>query len=163
MELLELGHAAAKLHRARSELLDAYCEIELEICRLLRLAAVTADKRPLGQKVEQLKSAKASPSYSKANRQAVNAILDTLMPYLDARADIVHGKLVVVTFAKGDERAAFRNPAHQNYFGDVLRILTCEQFQQLTQSCQKVARDLRKCATPASSPQRPSQGAGGAP
>ena len=71
----------------------------------------TASKRgsePLKQRITILRKAKASPSYSNARKQQVDADLGELESRLPLRADIVHGCLQLAEF-ENENRACFAN------------------------------------------------------
>ena len=83
---LHSQHAEA-LHAARSRVIDAFGEVEVEVVALLQNADAKILKAPLSQKIAAVAKIEPSPHYSKKRRDIVREALNDLVPLLERRAD----------------------------------------------------------------------------
>ena len=101
----------------------------------------TASKRgsePLKQRITILRKAKASPSYSNARKQQVDADLGELESRLPLRADIVHGCLQLAEF-ENENRACFANARQDSSPCTQVRTFSLDDFREVTRQVHEIA------------------------
>lgn len=146
-------------HVQRSRVIDAFADIELAIVALLLRSGTRSNGETLGQKIELLRNAKPSPSYSKVYRAEVIAQLPELERLLEFRNDIAHSKLQLATI-RGEQRAVFVNSREAMELAPKTRLLSLKQLIKLRHQAAKLATLLAKPhPTPAPSLPPPAQAA----
>lgn len=128
-------------HVARSNFIDAFGEVEAAICKRL----INFDKDPgnqqLGQKIAMLREMKASPRYSKLDRQRINGALERLQAFQEIRCDVVHAPMKLVEM-DGIATGCFVNPRNLQDRTILARHITLEKFEQLTREVASIAAEL---------------------
>jgi hypothetical protein len=158
------SHRTEAFHLARSRVIDAFGELELEIVALLRGAEAKVLKAPLSQKIAATRKIEPSPRYSKKRREAVHLALDKLTPFLARRAEIAHSAMQFVRIiGEADERAGFSNPADQPERGERIVLYRVQDLIDLANDVRAIARELAGPISPASSLPRPLPAAAGGP
>jgi hypothetical protein len=135
-------HAEA-LHAARSRVIDAFGQAELEIVALLRDVDAKILKAPLSQKIAVVRKIEPSPHYSKKRRAAVLESLDELTLLLQCRAEIAHSAMQVVRVrGDGEDRAGFCNPALQPEHGRRMALYSELELARLAEDVRAIAGRL---------------------
>ncbi len=152
-------------HLERSHLLDAFVALEQQIVAILSLTgAACAKDALLGHKVERLKTIKACPRFSKARKAAVLALIPAIEELVGLRGALVHAQLKVVRI-DGTHKACLINARDANAEIQSALLLDLSALSGLVIRTRSLSEQLRRTGeiTPASSPRRPSPGAGGDP
>ncbi|MDE2411567.1 MAG: hypothetical protein KGM18_07310 [Sphingomonadales bacterium] len=166
---IDASHNQAELDRiefliARNDFIDAFADLEVAVCRVLRSTGQNPKSEPFGQRVKTFREAEKTHLIAKANYGARNQIADEIFAILPVRADIVHSRMNTHRI-DGQLAAVLTNVQDAGAEFPTARILTLAQFKQLvsriTQFTQRIAA-LGKI-NPASLPQPPSPGAAGDP
>lgn len=149
----------------RSDLLDAFSDLESEVSMILRSAGIAPSNEPFGNRLQKLKEADKIPRIARANRPARDQIVDSLAELLPIRADIVHSRM---RLARLDDEpvALFINAQEAGTDYAPARVLTLTQMRQLVTLVNRLGkriRDLGRTVNPASSPPPPLPGAAGDP
>jgi hypothetical protein len=128
---------------ARSDILDAFAELESEVITLLVRFNGDAGcpTRPLAQKLESLAGLKPAPSLSKKRKAEIAAVIDEIKTLLGVRADIVHSRLQIVPGPTPS--ALFPNAADANSPYPQARLMTRENMAGLEDQVRKIAGRLR--------------------
>lgn len=148
---------------ARSNFIDAHNKIEEIICKRLLRLDVDKSSSTLTQKIAHLKAVKASPKYSKKERERVGKTLDRFALLNEIRCDIVHSPLRIVCIDR-KQTGCFINPRSIGKATRCARLVSLDDFAFLTRELGEIAKDLAlEAINPASSPPPPSQGAASGP
>jgi hypothetical protein len=132
---------AQSLHVARSRFLDAYGSVEAAICKRLKAHGIEPGHRSVGQKIEALRDIKASPQYSKSERQRIHQVLDRLERTNEIRCDVVHAALKVIDI-EGELSACFINSRHLGGPTTIARHIDRQQFETLIRDITTIAAEL---------------------
>ena len=130
-----------QFHQARSACIDGFAGIEHAIIELLAQTGTTCRAEQLGQKIDLLRKAKASPQYSRIKRSEVLRLLDDIQPLVPIRNDLVHAPLQIAEI-DGMLVAIFVNPHNGSLVGKIARLLTQKQLSQLALRLEKLVDDL---------------------
>ena len=144
------------LHNARSRLIDAFGDVELELVRLLSISDKKIRLAPLSQKIAAVRKIEASPRYSRKQRADVAEALDLLEPLLPRRAEVAHSSMSVVRIEKDEMLAGFCNPAAAASHGRTLQVYTLEQLTRFTKEVRDIAARLRAATSPPCAQRPPS-------
>ena len=132
--------SADLFHVSRSEFIDAFAAVEASVCARLKACGVD-QPGSFGQRIEALRSVKASPKYSRAQRLAVHHQLEGLASLNAIRCDVVHSPLHVVRIY-GELHACFVNPAAREESSSVARLVSSAQFDALAKELAIIAKVL---------------------
>lgn len=150
-------------HAGRSKCIDAFASVEEVVVALLVMLEIKIGAEPFGQKIEQLRKAKASPRFSKARLEKLSILLPGCETLNSLRNDIVHSRLQVVVIEEYP-RACFINTRECLSGSQSARIFSYEGLLKLRADIAKMAVELNQVLiNPASSPQPPSLVAAGDP
>ena len=150
---------------ARSDVLDAFAELEALIGRILKSCGHPASNEPFGHRLKAFRTAGKTTFIAKANLGQRDHIADAIADLLPIRADIVHSAMRLVTF-DGREVALFVNAQQAFAPYPQARIVDLVQLRGLARELRDLRKrvsELAKCVNPASSPPPPSPGAAGGP
>lgn len=133
---------AEEAHVLRSRLLDAFADAEAIVEEIARKAKPGSDSASLSQRIQCARTLAPNPQLSKANHKALADQLNQLAGLLAIRADIVHARL---QFGQIDGAPAiiFRNARNVSQDHASVRMYRADEFRQLTQDVEKIARQLR--------------------
>lgn len=136
----EVGGVEA-LHVARSRFIDAHAKVEEAICRRLRNHDIDPANWQIAQRIEALKGVKASPRYSKQERNRVHDTLARFTPINEIRCDIAHGQLKAVKI-DGEATACFVNARNAGQRCTLARLVRPADFATLTVDLEDIAKNL---------------------
>lgn len=131
-----------QLHLRRSQCIDAFVAIELEIAVLQSRFCPGYEAEQLSQKIARLKKVPAGPTYSKRQRTALHEVLSEAESVMPLRHDIVHGTLSVLK-ATDVTVAAFVNVREATRLGATARLFTTASLDELSAMARAVAARLR--------------------
>lgn len=132
--------SADLFHVSRSEFIDAFAAVEASVWARLKACGVD-QPGSFGQRIEALRSVRASPKYSRAQRLAVHQQLDRLADLNAIRCDVVHSPLHVVRI-HCEPHACFVNPVARQEFSSVARLVSSAQFEALAKELGIIAEAL---------------------
>ena len=137
---IEVGGIEA-LHLARSRVIDAHAKVDAAICRRLRANQIELDTWQVSQKAEALRTIKASPRYSKLERQRVHDLLARFDLLNEIRCDLAHSPLRVVRI---DDQltALFANPKNADGLSSLARLMNAEQLSAVASELEDMAKAL---------------------
>jgi len=142
-------------HLRRSRCLDAFAEIEEAIVGVLNLLDFKLANDSLGQKLETLKSAKASPTFSRERLARLQALLPICEALNTQRNDIVHSRMQIALIGH-ETKACFANIRQSTPGSQIARLLSLDGFDELHRTIRQTAALLRQIqVNPASSPPPP--------
>ena len=121
--------------------MDAFASAEEAVCALLDLAGAQRGAELFKQKIAILKSAKATPNFSKARKQELEPLLGRLEALLPLRADLVHARLNVAVFGE-EVRACFANARQIRGASQIMRTFTLEGLRSLTRDVNEIVAAL---------------------
>jgi hypothetical protein len=146
----------------RSNILDAFSDVESECLRLLTREKPSEKSSPgqLGQIAEALGKLTASPTLSKDKVTQLASKCEELRTLLPIRNDIVHARMLHVETATGNF-LSFTNSANRDAKYPACRLFTKHQCKELTQDILSISRRLKGLIESANqpSPPKPSPGA----
>jgi hypothetical protein len=153
-----LTEAETDVALARSELLDAFSDLEARISGLLKVGKADVKCQHLGAKVELFRKLQGI-SHPKRDQLA-----GTTADLLPLRADIVHSRMQIRTI-DGTATGIFVNSQNQNEVHPLCRLLTAEDLRQFIRKLAQLTDELGKLGrvSPASSPPPPSPDAADGP
>jgi hypothetical protein len=131
-----------QLHLRRSQCIDAFVAIELEVSVINTRLCPGHDEELLAQKLKRLKAVPAGPNYSKKQRAAVHELLPEIEEIVRLRNDLVHGILSVLK-APDVTVAAFVNIREATKLGSTARLFTADSLEILALTAKKLAARLR--------------------
>lgn len=135
-------------HIARSRYFDAMAEFETQVVRVLRLGEVKVGSECLGQKLEKLKSLKASSRLSKEVIAKLGEFAMACGPMLDERNDIVHSAMKMVNL-DGVPHGFFTNTRFEQCESSLVgRLVSAVQFQQLERETRNLASKMAQFGRP---------------
>ena len=156
--------ADAELGYVRSQVLDAFSEIELAIARLL-IAAGNQPKGPhLGSMVEAFRKIEGIPGVAKANHPKRDDLANKICELLPVRADIVHSQMKVCR-VDGVASAQFVNSQNASQSYPECRLLSVKHMIDIANAARTIASGIAQLnrINPPSSPPLPSPGAAAVP
>ena len=130
-------------HKERSRCLDAFVACEEAVIALLLTSGCKFGNEPFGSKVEALRKAKSSPTYSAKRKRAVNGLLEQFEDLLELRNDLVHSRLQIATISE-DQRACFINARQSPTGTQTARLFSLKNLQDLTKKAADLAKRLRE-------------------
>jgi len=161
-----LGEVSHQFDEKRCRILDAFAELEREVCDHLLMhqkSAVRCASRPLGQKLKDLAALKASPTLPKKTKSELERFASELTPLLEVRADIVHAKRRGINF-DGQPAALYLNASQADEAYPKARIMTLEKHDELIKEINQRTKALSALKpTPPPSPPRPAPAAAAGP
>ncbi len=95
-----------------------------------------------GQKLAQLRKAKATSTFSQAQIERLQKLLDGCLAISELRNDIVHSALKLAVIAD-DQRACFINLRHCASGSQTARLFTLEGLRGLTADMNELAKEIR--------------------
>jgi len=134
-----------RLAAARSEVLDAFAELEGELADLIVLLA---DKVPnpaglLGQKLDALATLKPSSSLSKHRHKQITDCVRAAQLLCEIRNDLVHSRMQMMV---GElETAVYLNVKKRDEPYPQARILSLANHQQLAAQARDITVRFREC------------------
>ncbi len=150
-------------HLRRSRCLDAFSDLEEQLAVLQSLLNIKLSADSLGQKLEALKAAKASPKFSRERLTKLKELLPICEALNGLRNDIVHSRMQIAMIGK-DQLACFANVRQPCPGSQTARLFTIGGLDELHRSVRQAAAKLKQLSlNPASSPPPPSPGATGVP
>jgi|GEM_PF-1983463 hypothetical protein len=156
--------ARAELVDLRSQVLDAFSELEQAIAQLLKAAGQKPNGSHLGAKVEKFREIDGIPQMAKANHSKRDRLADQICDLFPVRADIVHSQMRVCR-VDGVATANFINSQNASQSYPEGRLLTVEALTQIVSDARKIVSDIAQLGrvTQPSSPPPPSPGEAGVP
>lgn len=143
--------ASAELAQARSDLLDAFADIEAKIARMVKAASGSAH---LSARITLFRKLEPCSSLSKTNLPKRDKMADELESLLPLRADIVHSRLETVMIG-GSVAAKFVNAQHRHEDHPPCRLLFLADIRKLTTKVHAIHKDLSNLNRPINSPSSP--------
>lgn len=129
------------LHGWRSRAIDAFALAEANIDGLLRKLGLAASGDQLSSKIDKLRKAKATSTYSEARKKHIDEILIQLQAVIGIRNDIVHSPMVIRQ--EGEHAlACFANPNQKCEFSSVRREISAPRLQALAVKVNHLAKAL---------------------
>lgn len=156
--------ARAELVDARSQVLDAFSELEQTIARLLKRSEQKPHGPHFGARVEAFRKIEGIPEIAKANYPKRDRLADKICDLLPVRADIVHSCMKVYRI-DAISTAHFINSQNANQSYPDGRLLTLDQLDEIAKAARLIVCEIAQLGRviPPSSPHPPSPGATGDP
>lgn len=130
-----------ELQAARSDLLDAFAEVESAIFRLEAKHDLKPNNASLGQKIARLR--KLEPT---GDRSPLPAVLDQLVELNAVRTEVVHRPMSAVAL-QGTTMALFIARADDETLPPVARVMSLDRFRQLTARLRVLSKAISELAT----------------
>lgn len=127
-----------QLQLARCAFLDSFADTEIALGRLAKRLALKGCGLTVGQRLEALKTIKASPSFSQAKVQKLAEQLTRLQSLNAIRADVVHSRLAVAPIG-GQARACFINSTTCSDEAPTARLVTRDEFAKFSKVLKEIA------------------------
>ncbi len=149
-------------HIARSVFLDAFSELEIAVGALLATSATCRanDKKPFGQRIEDLKNLAPCPKISKEKCAKLPDKIARVHALLSIRSDIVHSQTEIANI-DGIMHAIICNNIMSLQDQPYVRLVNLGHFKAFTGEAKKIANELRQFLNQPSSPPQPKPGAAG--
>lgn len=154
-----------QLKAARSELLDAFADLEAAICVFIKDAKLAPKAQHLGARIEAFKAIDGIPRIAKANYSTRDKLASEVAALLPVRADIVHSRMRPC-LVDGAPAAKFINSMQELEDFPLCRILTVDELRTMASKVLRIVTQLSqlgRVSNPASLPPPPSQDAAGDP
>lgn len=129
-------------HRTRSKCIDAFSEVEQALIAIIERSGRKTGSESFGQKLQQLRKAKACPALSKEQIEKLKNLIDGCAAMNDLRNDIVHSTLQLAVIGN-DQRACFINSRHCTSGSQTARLFSLEGLRGLTAEMMDLAKKLR--------------------
>jgi hypothetical protein len=144
-ELIDVERCAARSDfcHARSDVLDAFADLESYVSAMLRLAGKSVSKgQCLGQRMQVLRGLEASSQLAKSNFAMRDRIVDEISDLLPVRADIVHSRMGECSI-DGQKAAVFMNSHDSAEPFPMPRFMTIADLKRLAAIIQKQTEKLK--------------------
>ncbi|WP_374413063.1 hypothetical protein [Novosphingobium colocasiae] len=128
-------------HRQRSRCIDAFATAEAAVVRLLYQFGEIGGTKPIAVKCAALGLVKASPTYTKQRKLAIDKLLTALEEFLPTRADMAHSRMQIIDL-DGVKHARFVNSAATVLPFPPCRLLSFDQMRELTRRVEDIAGQL---------------------
>jgi hypothetical protein len=144
-------------HIARSVFLDAFSELEIAVCKLLSTAASSKgnEKKPFGQRVEDLKNLKPCHKISKENCSKIPDKIIRIYPLLLIRSDIVHSRMELAN-VDGVMHAKICNNIMSIQDQPYVRLFNLQNFKDYASQAKRLANELNQIINQPTNPKTPS-------
>ena len=154
-----------ELKALRSEILDAFADLESLICSFLKDARLSSKASHFGARVEAFKMIEGITRIAKANYSKRDRLAEDIAGLLPIRADIVHSRMRICVI-DGFPAAIFVNSQNKSEAFPPRRILTADELGTMCSKILHIVAELgtlQRVSNPASSPPPPSPAAATAP
>ncbi len=129
-------------HKDRSKCIDAFSAVEEALLAAILATGGKASAASFGQKLAQLRKAKATPAMSAERLTKLQGLLDDCLAIGEVRNDIVHSVLKLAVIGD-DQRACFVNLRSCNSGSQIARLFTLEGLRSLTSEMNDLAQKIR--------------------
>lgn len=129
-------------HRNRSKCIDAFSEVEQALIAVIERSGGKVGSDSFGQKLEQLRKSKPSPTLSKGQIDRLKKLIDGCATLNELRNDIVHSTLQLAVIGN-DQRACFINSRHCTSGSQTARLFSLEGLRGLTAEMTELAKQIR--------------------
>jgi hypothetical protein len=146
---------------ARSHWLDAFADLELEVCKCSFRHCGGPNKKNFAQRLADLATVERSPKLSRTDQPKLRELAAQCQLFLDLRATLVHSRMRLGT-SDSVAVALFRNVADQARDLPSYVVMTLKEIQASVEKLRRLAAELRRFANP-SSPPPPKPGAAAGP
>jgi len=160
-----LSQAEAEVALARSDLLDAFSDLEARVTRFIAQGKLGTKGQHFGAKMLLFGNLEGIGLIAKTNYAKRDQLADKIISLLPLRADIVHSHMKLAK-VDGIVTGVFVNSQCSDEAHPPCRLMTANDLRQFTRNLSKLAGELdnlKRAISLASSPPQPSPGAKGAP
>lgn len=129
-------------HRDRSKCIDAFSAVEEALIGVIAKTGGKIGAESFGQKLAQLRKAKPTATFTQAQIDRLQKLLDGCLAISELRNDIVHSALKLAVIGD-DQRACFINLRHCTSGSQTARLFTLQGLRALTADMNDLAREIR--------------------